>query len=302
VKPDFCGEYPECFEDGDCRAAGKIGRCASAAGSRATCEFKDDAVFTLTVLVADSTIDNPEKQVIETMVETLPGARVSVTRLSSDEGKRLMAAYSPTALPFFHLDKRVEKAARFPAVSKTLEAVSGGGYTLKKGMVRENYFPQRAEKPGTIELYADPLMSDIGRVINLLISNPDLAKRIVIRPIITKDPRSDGLSTQERLRNEEALRWIVIADDFPKKYRAYLEAYGEDVASSYWFTWLKKIGINQNRLLKRIEAKRPKFAAYWDDFSPVMAGEPVIVLINNRLKVTPSGEMDLVRVLGAINY
>ena len=302
VKPDFCHEYPECFDDGDCRAVGKIGRCVSSAGSRAVCKFTADASFALKVLVADSALDNPEKPVIEAMIEMLPGAQVKVVKFSSDGGKHAMSLYSPSALPFFYLDKNVEKAARFSAVNNTLERVSDGGYTVKKGAVRENYFPLRTEKPGTIELYADPLMPDIGRVINLLISNPDLAKRVVLRPIITKDPRSADLSLQERLRNEEALRWITIANDFPKKYHAYLEAYGEDVASSYWFKWLRGVGINQRKLLKRVDINRPKLAAYWDDLSQVTAGEPIMVLINNRLKVTPSGEMDLVRVLGSIKY
>ncbi len=300
VKPDFCGDYPECFDDGDCRAVGKIGRCAKAAGTRAVCEFADDAAFDMKVLIADSTFDNPEKQVVDALLEMLPGARVSVTRLSSEEGKRAMAKHSPAALPFFYIDKSVEKAARFSDVSKALEGLKGGGYGLKKGMVKENYFPLRTERPGSIEIYADPLMSDIGKVINLLISNPDLAKRVALRPIITKDPRSADLSVQERLRNEEALRWILIADDFSKKYHAYLENYGENVASSYWFRGLKKAGINTNKLLKRVDAGQSKLVAYWEDFAQVTAGESVMVLIDNRLKFTPSGEADLVRVLGGL--
>ncbi|MDR2592224.1 MAG: hypothetical protein LBC59_05390 [Chitinispirillales bacterium] len=303
VKPNFCKDYPECFDDGDCRAVGKIGHCENTAGKPAACKFTDDAVFALKVLVADSAFDNPEKPVIEAMTEILPGAQVRIVRVSSDGGKRATALYSPAALPFFYIEKNVEKAARFSTVSNTLDRVSDGGYTIKKGAVKENYFPLRTEKPGTIELYVDPLIYDIGKVINLLISNPDLAKRVALKPIITKDPRSAGLSTQERLRNEEALRWITIANDFPKKYHAYLEAYGEDVASSYWFQWLRKIGINQNRFLKRIDVNKPKLAAYWEDLAPITAGgESVIVLINNRLKVTPSNDMDLVKVLGLIHY
>jgi hypothetical protein len=301
-KPDFCGDYPECFEDGDCRAVGKIGRCAGMDGSRAACEFSDDAAFAMKVLIADSTPDNPEKQIIAAMLDMLPGARVSVVRLSSEGGRRAMAKYSPTALPFFYFDKAVEGALRFSEVSKMLEGAGDGGYRFKKGAVRENYFPQRVEKPGTIALYADPLMPDIGKVISLLLSTPDLAKRVAIKPMVAGDPRAAGLSTQERLRNEEALRWIVIAKEFPKKYRAYLKVYGENAASSYWFRWPRKIGININRLLKRVDAGQPKLAAYWEDLEPVTAGEPVMVLINNRLKVTPSGETDLMRVLGAIKY
>jgi hypothetical protein len=304
VKPHFCKDYPECFDDGDCREVGKIGRCVNTAGKPAACEFAYDAIFGVKVLIADSTLDHPEQQVIETLVEMLPGAQVTVTRLSSDAGKQVMARYSPPALPFFYLDKHVEKAANFQAVSKMLDGVSDGGYRLKKGAVKENYFPLRTEKPGAIEIYADPLISDIGRVINLLISNPELTKRVGLKPIIARDTRSANLSIQERVRNEEALRWIVIANDFPlKTYHAYLEAYGENVASSYWFTWLRGIsGISQRRLMKRINVNQPKLAAYWDDISQVTAGEAVTVLINNRLKVTPSGEMDLVRILGAINY
>jgi hypothetical protein len=299
-RPDFCGDYPECFEDGDCRAVGKIGRCVGPDDSHAVCEFRDDAAFAMKVLIADSALDNPEKQAIAAMLDMLPGARVSVVRFSSEGGKRAVAKYSPAALPFFYFDKGIEGAFRFPEASKMLEAAGDGGYRFKKGAVRENYFPQRAEKPGSIVLYADPLMPDIGKVINLLASNPDLAKRVVLRPAITGDPRSAGLSTQERLRNEEALRWLVIAKEFPKKYNAYLKMYGENVASSYWFRWFGKIGININKLLKGVDAGRPKLAAYWEDFEQVTGGEPVMVLINNRLKVTPSGEMDLARVLGSI--
>jgi hypothetical protein len=305
TKPDFCGDYPECFEDSDCRAVGKIGRCAGmdeTESSRAVCEFNDDAAFAMKVLIADSALDNPEKQIIAAMLDMLPGAKVSVTRLSSEGGKRAMAKYSPDALPFFYFEKGVEGAYRFPEAGKTLEAAGDGGYRFKKGAVRENYFPLREEKPGSIALYADPLMPDIGKVINLLLSNPDLAKRVAIRPAVTVGPRSAGLSTQERLRNEEALRWIVIAKEFPKKYHAYLKIYGENAASSYWFRWPGKVGIKISRLLKGVDAGQPKFDAYQEDFAQVTAGEPVMVLINNRLKVTPSGEMDLSRVLGSIKY
>ena len=303
VEPPFCNDYPECFEDSDCHAKGKIGKCITGEGvERASCEFRDDAGFALTVLVADSALGSPEKQTVEAIIDVLPGARVSVVKFSSDEGRRLMARHAPSALPFFHFGKNVENAFRFLSINETLEGAAGGGYRFKKGAVKENFFPQREEKQGVIELYADPLMPDIGKVINVLQSNPDLAKRVSLRPVILKSPNDANQSVQDKLRAEEALRWIVLANEFPKKYHAYIKHYGETPASSYWTVWLKKIGVNQKKFISRVEANKPKLVLYWDDFSTFSSGEPVVVLINNRAKFAVSNERELERVLKSISY
>jgi len=302
VEPPFCNNYPECFEDGDCQAKGKVGKCLTGEEvERAVCEFRDDASFALTVLAADSALGSLEKQPLEALIEILPGARVSVVKFSSEEGRRVMARHAPSALPFFHFDKNVENAQNFLSVSETLEGADGG-YRFKKGAVKENFFPLRPEKQGIIELYADPLMPDIGKVINVLVSNPDLAKRVSLRPVILKSPNDANQSLQDKLRAEEALRWIVLADEFPKKYHAYIKLYGENAASSYWTAWLKKIGVNQKKFIKRVEANKPRLTQYWDDFAAVSLGEPVVVLINNRAKIAVSNERELERVLKSISY
>jgi len=304
--PPFCSDYPECFEDGDCQAKGKIGKCVSSEDSkRAVCKFRDDAAFKLTVLVADTTVDNPEKQPVEKILEILPGAQISVVKFSSDEGKRIMAKYAPTALPFFHFEQGAAKAYRFASMQEMLEncRASDGkidGFTFKKGFVRANFFPLRTEKPATIELYADPLMPDIGKVIAVLSANNDIAKRVILRPLIFRDPREKNLPVQDKLRSEEALRWLVLLNEFPKKYRQYLDFYAENQISSYWFNWLPRIGINKNRFLKRIDANQPKFGAYWERLSEVSSGEPVMIMINNRIKVHVASEKDLERALKSI--
>jgi len=304
--PPFCGDYPECFEDSDCQAKGKLGKCVIGEGSeRAACEFRDDAIFKLTVLTADKAMDNPERQPIERVEEILPGARVSVVKFSSDEGKKIMAKYAPSALPFFHFEQGAASAYRFASIQEMLEncQTSDGkndGFTFKKGLVRANFFPLREEKPGTIELYVDPMMPDIGKVISALSVNNDIAKRVIMRPIIMKDPRKIGLSVQDKLRSEEALRWLVLLNEFPKKYRQYLNLYAENPVSSYWFNWLASIGINRNRFLRRIEANQPKFGAYWERLSEISSGEPVMIMINNRIKVHVASERELERVLKSI--
>jgi len=294
--PEFCKEYSECHDDSDCVMKGKLGRCLKPENARATCEYRDDVPFTLTVLVADTAMDTPEQVTIDRIEGTLPGARLNIVKFSSDEGRQLMAQHNPSALPFFHLEKAAERAFRFGAMRATLEDADGG-FRLRKGAVRENFFPQRREKPGTVELYADPLAPNIGAVINVVRSNPELAKRVVMRPIIIKDPREQDTSAANRLRAEEALRWLVLADEFKQSFHPYLERYASNPASSYWFNWLKPIRVNQANFLRQIDANRDRAGAHWEDLAGVLSNEPMMVMINNRTKVTVPNEHELERIL-----
>ena len=307
--PDFCGDYPECFEDGDCRARGKLGKCVTAAVEdsepRAACEFRDDVSFSLTVLTADTAMDSPEKQPIESIAELLPGARVRVVKFSSAEGQKIMAKYAPQALPFFHFEQSAASAYRFASIREMLETCptpdgKNDGFTFKKGVVKANFFPLREEKPGTIELYADPLMADINKVIAALSIKHDAAKRVTLKPLILKDPRANNPTAQDKLRSEEALRWLILSTEFPKNYRQYLNLYANDPVSSYWFNWLPKIGINKTKFQRRIDANRHKIDQYWENLSEISNGEPVMILINNRIKVYVPNERELERILKSI--
>jgi hypothetical protein len=307
--PHFCSDYPECFENSDCLQTGKLGRCVTTEDgtrTRAVCEFRDDVEFVLTVLIADSAMNNPEKVIIGAAEELLPGTRANIVKFSSEEGQRLMARYRPATLPFFHFDKKVADAYRFPTISETLERVqcrndgTVTGYTFREGVVAENYFPLREEIPGLIAIYADPLMPDINRVINVLLTNPDLARRTVLKPAVSTDPRGNSREVQDRLRNEEALRWLVIAAEFPRRYLPYLAKYAENPASSYWFNWLRPVGIKPKRLMARIDANQAIIDRYWEDFAQISHGEPMIIMINNRLKIAVSNERELERMLKSI--
>ncbi|MCL2220484.1 MAG: hypothetical protein FWC23_10165 [Chitinispirillia bacterium] len=303
--PPFCNDYPECFEDDDCQMKGKLGQCKivrGERGERAVCEYRDDASFTITVLIADSTMDSPERGVIEATGELLPGAKINVLRVSSDAGKQFLARHNPSALPFFHFEKGVDTAYRFSAIQETLEPAADGGYQFRKGVVKENYFPQREEKPGQIVLYVDPLIPVVNRVIGALLASPELAKRVTLRPVLQKDPRDSNPVAQDRVRAEEALRWLILADEYPKSYSKYLELYVDSPASSYWFNRLKPIKVNKKKFLRSIDAGQARLGDYWDDFAEMSAGEPVMIILNNRVKVSVPNERALERALKSIRY
>jgi len=297
--PQYCKEYPECSDDNDCFTKGKLGKCVNPGKKgkeRATCEYWDDAAFTLTVLVADSAIDRPETQVIDWYERTLPGAKTNIVKFSSEEGKKLMERHNPMALPFFHFEKAVEGTHRFSMARERLDPAADGGYQLKRGAsgVRENYFPQRAEKPGQIVVYADPLVPNIGAVINVVLSNPDFAKRVEVRPLLSGGQRDQSQPILlNRLRSEEAQRWLTLAGGFPGSYHQYLKRYAADPGSSYWFNWLNNANVGKESFLRRIEANGPAMAVYREDIAAISSGEPVMVMINNRARITVSNEREL---------
>ena len=301
-QPRFCMEYPECSEDAHCYQPGKLARCANPGRSgreRATCEFWDDTAFTLTVLTADSPLDNPERPVIDWIVRTLPGARVNTVQFSSDEGMRLASAHNPATLPFIHFEKKAEGAYRFAEIRERLDSAAGGGYRLKAGLAMANYFPQRPEKPGLIEVYADPLMPSIGAVVNAVLSGPGQTKRAVLRPTLYGGQQNIHPALN-KLRSEEALRWIVLEEEFPNSYRPYLERYANNPGSSYWFDWLKGPGISYDGFSRRISAGQSKMAPYRKELAAISSGEPLMVLVNNRAKITVPNERALEQVLKSI--
>jgi hypothetical protein len=304
-QPQFCRDYPDCADDNDCVMPGKIGRCDKS-GKRAVCEYRDDVPFKLTVLIADTVMDMPsEWPVIGQIRGMLPGADLNVVKFSSEEGKRLTEKYNPSSLPYFHLDKAVEGAFRFATMRERLEPAADGGYQLRRGMVRANYFPQRPEKPGLVEVYADPLMPNVAQIVNVVLSNPDFAKRVVLRPAVAPPPPPNPREAPvppalNKLRSEEALRWIVLADEFTTSYHPYLKQYINNPGSTYWFNWLRDIRVDQRRFQNRIDASQPRIESYMEDFAAISAGEPVMIMLNNRTKAAVPNEQELERMLKQI--
>ena len=307
-QPQYCKEYPECSEDAHCYQLGKLAKCVNPGQSgkeRAVCEFWDDTAFTLTVLVADSARDFPENPVIDWIVRTLPGAKVNTVKLSSEEGKRLAAAHNPTALPFIHFEKKADEAYQFATIRERLDAAADGGYRLRAGFVRANYFPQRPEKPGLIEVYADPLMPAIGVVVNAVMSDSGHAKRAVLRPTLTGSPSGPGGQQNNhpalnKLRSEEALRWLVLEEEFPKSFGPYLEQYVNNPGSTYWFDWLKGPSITYDSFSRRISANQRKMQPYREDLAAISSGEQLMVMVNNRTKIAVPTERMLAQILKSI--
>lgn len=297
--PEACRSVPECLEDADCRKKGKLGTCEARESELPKCVYRNDVQFLLTVVVADSALDSPEEAVISATVDLLPGAQVEKVRLSSVRGQEINEKYSPMALPFFVFDKAVEEAHNFSSIHNVL-LERKDCFVFKDGAVKTNYFPLRPEVSGAVELLVDPLMPDVGRVLDVGLNHKESWGRLKIRPLLLKDPAQESSFALDKLRREESARWLLLSRKYPEQFSKYLEHYSDDPASSFWFRWLERVGIRQKKFISEVDKNGSLLSEHWKRIGSLTVGDPVVLLIDNRMVVTVSGERDLEKYLDEV--
>lgn len=288
-KPVFCDSLPECFEDGECMKKGMIGRCLPAG----KCGFSPDAPFSFAALVADSTVQHPELAVLATTTELFPNADITTVMLGSAKGRAMMKTYAPAALPFYLFGAGAEKTHNYYRVESGLEKVSGG-FTFKSGVTPKNFFPRRPKTAGSAVLFIDPLFPDAARAVRTLVADTQLAVKVRVLPVIYADPRAAGAAStiEDKVRREEALRWLVMDSLHRQDFPRYLAHYVKDPGGSYWFINLSACGIAQDIFIMEIGAQTDRLYGHWRLLDTLGIKEPVTLLVENRQTVVLRNETE----------
>jgi len=291
----LCGSLPECFDDGECRKKGMIGRCLSSG----KCDFFPDAPFAFVALIADSTIRHPESTVIATTGELFPNAAIETATLTSAKGRTMMKTYGPASLPFYLFGDGIAGAHHYSRVESGLKKISGG-YTFKDGITPKNYFPRRPKTAGAAMLFIDPLFPDAVQVIKTLCADTLLVKKVRVLPVIYTDPRTPAATVDEKIRREEALRWLVMDTLYRGKYARYLSHFIEDPGSSYWFINLRKSGIAQDIFITQIKSLAARLSDHWRLVDTLGINNPITLLIENRQTVVIRNGTELADVFALL--
>jgi hypothetical protein len=287
-----CDSLPECFEDGDCRKSGSIGRCSP----QGRCEFKPDAPFSFTALVADSSLGHPESSVIATTGELFPNATIRTLRLHSAEGLKMLKTWAPSSLPFYLFGKGAGAAQNFPQVEGGLEK-RGDDYVFRDGITPKNYFLDRAEKPGSIVFFIDPLVPDAVAAMKRVLDDSLLSGRVRILPIFYADPAAPANATEEKVRREEALRWLVMDSLHRDRFAPYLRAYAANPGSSNWLPDMANTGMTPDSLFREGERYGGVLTAQFDLLDRLGIRDPMAVLLDNRHVAAIKNETDFAGIL-----
>ncbi|MBN1577876.1 MAG: hypothetical protein JW913_15045 [Chitinispirillaceae bacterium] len=286
-----CDSLPQCGENADCRAPGKLGACVAG-----KCTYRDAVPFTFTALIADSTLERPEKKVIRTTMDLFPGADIQVITLQGKRGIRLLKQYKPDVLPLYIFGREVKLAHNFSTIRSGL-VERNGTLTFKKGIVDGNYHLKRKKRPGMLTLFIDPFFQELPAIFTMLDSDSLLKKRLAVEPVFYMDPAAARPGTEERFRQEEAMRWIIIGKFSNKAQRTYLAAYARQPGSSYWQALLRDTGIPFDSVQAAVTHLQKSLDDHWNTIESLEIREPVVLLIDNVETVPINGERELRRIL-----
>jgi hypothetical protein len=286
-----CSSLPECAEDEDCRAPGKLGKCV-----KGVCERRDAVPFVFTVVVADSTMTHPENKVIGTTRDLFPGADIRTVSGFSVRGRELIKKYNVTKLPFYLFGREVSLTHNYSSIQNGLVNFDGA-YTFDNGIVPTNYDLQRKKAAGKLVLFVDPFFPGLSDILAIFAADTLLQKRCAIEPVIFKDPQSVKPGTEESFRQEEALRWIALGMVSNKAKMEYLTSYGSSPGSSYWNRHLAATGISPDSLFRKVQQSGGALKTLWKNIASLSIGDPAVLLIDNVETAPLNGERELRRML-----
>jgi hypothetical protein len=282
-RPSVCDSLPECFTDSDCRMKGKIGACSPISEKKdgGKCVFKDAVKFDFTVVIPGSSLIHTENSAVTTTEELFPGSNIRIFSLASSEGKKLVKKLNPPCLPLYLFDKQVKNTANFSKIESGLIDTCDW-LTFKDDVMKKHFFYKRERKAGAIELFVDPLFTKIDGVLSYVLEKyPGLAGAC-INPILYKDNMSNP-SAEEKVRREEAVRWVVLQEKYGKKvFAEYLDSYRTQPGSSYWFSIFKEMKIDVEKFVLKVGKSQDLVQKLLDKLNRLEITEPVELLVNNQ--------------------
>jgi hypothetical protein len=292
-KPAYCDSLPQCFEDRDCRQPGKVGRCLSD-GSKARCEYSPAVAFDFVILTADSMAGPDEQGALATTAELFPGAAVQRVLHTSAQGQQLIGELKPTVLPMYLFGQEVRQAVNFDKVETGL-IEAGRFLTFKPGIMRPSLYLNRRVDKGRVEVFIDPVFAQAPQAVGMVSAAMHQNPRIVLAALLTQQPGSSPATFEQRAREEEAARWLVLATLKPALAQRYLQGFMNAGVSTQWHSW---VGRDAPEVLKKATAAQQQLPALWREIEALGLREPVSILIDNT-RLVPIRDVDALQ--GVLN-
>lgn len=134
--------------------AGNCGPTAGGAAAAPPAEFQITMVTEKACTVCGTSLEDVFKR-------QHPAAKFKALEPSSEEGKALLAKHHASVLPFYFMDKGVEKDPNFNSLLNQFYAKSGDGYVVKPGPTSFSPQIQMARKrvPNHLDIFVQPLSS-----------------------------------------------------------------------------------------------------------------------------------------------
>jgi hypothetical protein len=119
-------------------------------------------------------------------------------------------------------------------------------------------------------------------------------------PVIFSTSQNEGVGLFDNLRDEEALRWMVLQKYYPDVFKHYLRAYQKNPGSTYWFETLQKQHISLDEFVTTVRKSISMLDELRKNIALFEIQSPLVLVYQNRELIPVSNEEELERFLSII--
>ena len=135
-------------------------------------------------------------------------------------------------------------------------------------------------------------------VATALFGDSTIAARTRIVPVIYGAPTINPAAIEEKVRREEALRWLLVDSLYKPRLAAYLREYARNPGSTVgWAVALDSARVPRDTILARMRDTGGTLAAHWRSIEKFALKDPITLLVDNRELIPIKNRTELPGVL-----
>ncbi|MBN2384355.1 hypothetical protein JXQ70_15870 [bacterium] len=233
---ESCRELPACLSHAECQQPGLLGMCEHAGTPEAHCIYKEPIAVPLTLIIPEPGYFTNQVEIMDLNYRNFPGIQLRELTENSPEAQALIKKYEITVLPAYLFGESIEQTYRFSTFRD--------GFYRKHDLllfspdrVGATVFCRRPREEKTLQLvlnsYSKPALELLLDLLTQPISIRDAIK-LKVNYSFRYDQNGWKADETTRAADEESLRQMIIAHEFPQQFPCYLEAWLNNFGTTYW--------------------------------------------------------------------
>ena len=291
-----CRDLPKCLHDFDCpRKKGMIARCVNPGTKQSRCEYDEAVRVPVDVVYDANSVASNEDRIINSTLAIMPGLEVKRVEASTDEGKRLIAAYGLRMLPGYIFGLEALKARNFAQLKSAFRRVNDR-LVFRPEMSGANVVVSRPLIKGKLDVFisatAKAGLEGLARITKL--RDEGKLRPFELHHIVYLDDNGaiiaqTGLSELQESQRQEAM---LMQDG--AKFDKYILLRAKAPDNSYWEEPIAQAGFEPAKIksLAASKAVEAKLEADANLCAQLRVGGALVFVIDNR-ETVPIANMQM---------
>lgn len=236
--PQMLSILPKCFLDSNCKKEGFMGSCQDPGSPKSQCLFVKANKVGLFIITSKDCFTCENESTSSFLKKQIPGLTVSYLYYPDKKAKDFIKKFNVSGLPFYFLDKELEKEKNFDSLKANLK-LSGDYYTLPPQVGGVGYFFNRENLKGKFDLFISLYNKNVSILLNNVREfNPQIH-------FLSVENEGGFEAANGRPEVEEYLRAVCVKEYYPQSFWDYISCRVQNITSSWWENCASNLDINK---------------------------------------------------------